>query len=73
MKARNLSLTVARLALLWCILSTTIAADPADELVQMCHNGTTITVQRRFVARRLALGDTLGPCVLCVIEGFSNA
>ena len=65
MKPRNLSRIVARLALLCCILSTVIAADPADELVQMCHNGTTITVQRRFVARRLALGDTLGPCDDC--------
>lgn len=41
------------------------AADPGDELVQMCHGGVTITVQRRFVERRLALGDTLGPCDCC--------
>ena len=55
-------------AILSCLLALALicpAADPADELVQMCHRGTTITVQRRFVPRRLALGDTLGPCDCC--------
>ena len=55
-------------AILSCLLATALlspAADPADELVQMCHNGVTITVQRRFVPRRQALGDTLGPCDCC--------
>ena len=41
------------------------AADPADEMVEMCHGGTTIQVQRRFVPRRLQLGDTLGACDCC--------
>jgi len=28
------------------------AADPGDEIVEMCHNGVTIQVMRRFVPRR---------------------
>lgn len=47
------------------MLQESTAADPGDELVQMCHRGTTITVQRRFVAQRLAVGDTMGPCDCC--------
>ncbi|MFN0129920.1 MAG: hypothetical protein ACKV19_24915 [Verrucomicrobiales bacterium] len=46
-------------------LTEALADDPDDELVPMCHDGVTITVQRRFLERRLELGDTLGPCDCC--------
>ena len=68
MEPRKLAPILAHFAAIACCIVTgtlLLAADPADELVQMCHKGTTITVQRRFVQRRMALGDTLGPCDCC--------
>ena len=64
-RSRTPAIFFAILSCLFAIVLISPAADPADELVQMCHNGVTITVQRRFVPRRQALGDTLGPCDCC--------
>ena len=68
MEALRRTRLMAQLAIIACLVIggfSSQAADPGDELVQMCHNGVTITVQRRFVDRRLRLGDTLGPCDCC--------
>ncbi len=35
---------------------------PDDQKVTMCHDGHTIEVKERDVAKHLAHGDTLGPC-----------
>ena len=68
MKTFRRTRLIAQLTILACFAASNFpshAADPGDEMVEMCHGGVTITVQRRFVARRLELGDTLGPCDCC--------